>query len=127
MVQTETSPRGIADAPLRADSPSPDGRPLPLWQQFKPPPREIWAALPPGPTGAPVVGSAVEYLGHPLRTVWRGYECYGRAFTMRWFGFPLVWLIGPEGNRLVLSEQPRRLLWRPALASIVPLLGEGVL
>jgi cytochrome P450 len=46
---------------------------------------------------------------------------------MPWFGYPLVVLIGPEANRLILSEQPRSFLWRPALASLIPLLGEGVL
>jgi cytochrome P450 len=46
---------------------------------------------------------------------------------MPWFGYPLVVLIGPEANRLILSEQPRSFLWRPALASLIPLLGEGLL
>src|SRR5690242_2876620 len=92
-----------------------------------PPPAAVWERLPPGPRGLPIAGSAPAYVRDPIGTVTRCLESYGRAFSMAWFGYPLVWLIGPEGNRLILSEQPQKLLWRPALASLVPLLGDGLL
>jgi cytochrome P450 len=92
-----------------------------------PPPHAVWEHLPPGPRGRPVAGSALDYVRDPIRFVTRCHQTYGRAFTMAWFGYPLVWLIGPEGNRLILSGQPQKLLWRPALASLVPLLGEGLI
>src|SRR4051794_10950018 len=63
----------------------------------------------------------------PLGTLTRAHRAYGRTLPLSWFGYPLVLLIGPEGNRLVLSEQPRAFLWRPALYSLIPLLGEGLL
>jgi cytochrome P450 len=92
-----------------------------------PPPPAVWERLPPGPHGLPIAGSTLDYVRDPIGFVTRCYQTHGRAFTMAWFGYPLVWLIGPEGNRLILSEQPQKLLWRPALASLVPLLGEGLL
>ncbi|MBX5490551.1 MAG: cytochrome P450 [Chloroflexi bacterium] len=96
-------------------------------QRLRPLPRTAWERLPPGPRGLPVVGSALAYLRSPLRTVEQAHARYGRAFTLPWFGYPLVWLIGPEAHRLLLSEQPQRFLWRPALANLIPLLGEGLL
>jgi cytochrome P450 len=59
--------------------------------------------------------------------VTRCHQQYGRAFTFPWFGFPLVWLIGPDANRFLLSEQPGNLLWRPALSSLIPFLGDGLI
>src|SRR6185436_4654952 len=93
----------------------------------QPPPRAVWQRLPPGPRGRPIAGCALDYMRDPLGTLARAYRAFGRAFTMPWFGYPLVVLIGPEANRLILSEQPRSFLWRPALASLIPLLGEGLL
>jgi cytochrome P450 len=92
-----------------------------------PPPAAVWERLPPGPHGRPITGSTLDYVRDPLGFVTRCYDTYGRTFSMSWFGYPLVWLIGPEGNRLILSEQPQKLLWRPALSSLIPLLGEGLL
>src|SRR3954452_36223 len=92
-----------------------------------PPPPSVWERLPHGPHGRPIAGSTLGDLRDPIGFVTRCYETYGRAFTIAWFGYPLVWLIGPEGNRLILSEQPQKLLWRPALSSLIPLLGEGLL
>ena len=92
-----------------------------------PPPPAVWARLPPGPRGRPIAGNALDYVRDSIGFVTRCYQTYGRAFTMAWFGYPVIWLVGPEGNRLILSEQPQKLLWRPALASLVPLLGDGLL
>jgi cytochrome P450 len=109
----------VAEAPVR--------RRLAALAAFKPPSREVWAGLPPGPRGKPLVGCALDYMRDPLGTLTRAHRAYGRTLTLSWFGYPLVLLIGPEGNRLVLSEQPGAFLWRPALYSLIPLLGEGLL
>src|SRR5690349_13040347 len=85
---------------------------------FKPPPASIWEGLPPGPPGQPLLGCALDYMRDPLGTFVRAHRDYGRAFTLRWFGYPIVVLVGPEANRLILSEQPQSFLWRPALASL---------
>jgi len=94
---------------------------------FKSPLSKAWAGLPPGPRGQPIVGCALDYMRDPLGTLTRAQRTYGRTLTMSWFGYPLVLLIGSEGNRLVLSEQQGSFLWRPALYSLIPLLGEGLL
>src|SRR3954470_20740117 len=102
-------------------------RTLATLSAFKPPASEVGDGLPPGPRGKPLVGVALDYMRDPLGTLTRAHRAYGNTLTLPWFGYPLVLLIGPEGNRLVLSEQPRELLWRPALYSLIPLLGEGLL
>ncbi|HLH22538.1 MAG TPA: cytochrome P450 [Chloroflexota bacterium] len=104
----------------------------PRWMQAlgmaaPPPPPAVWERLPPRPPGRPIAGNTLDYVRDPIGFVTRCYQTYGHAFSLAWFGYPLVWLIGPEGNRLILSEQPQKLLWRPALASLIPLLGEGLL
>jgi cytochrome P450 len=97
------------------------------WLPAQPPPPAVWAQLPPGPRGQPLVGCALQYLRSPLGFITRCFRTYGRRFTVPWVGFPVVFLIGPDANRLMLSDQAANLLWRPALANLIPLLGEGVL
>ena len=92
-----------------------------------PPPPSVWQRLPPGPRGVPIAGSTLDWVRDPLGFVSRCHATYGRAFSLAWFGFPIVFLIGPEGNRLILSEQPQKLLWSPARSSLIPLLGEGLI
>jgi cytochrome P450 len=106
---------------------APARRTLAALAAFKPPSGKVWQGLPPGPRGQPIVGCALDYMRDPLGTLTRAHRAYGRTLTLSWFGYPLVLLIGPEANRLVLSEQPRSFLWRPALYTLIPLLGEGLL
>jgi cytochrome P450 len=73
------------------------------------------------------VGNAVAFGRDKLGFLERCYARYGHAFTVRIFGLPAVFLIGPEANRLLLGEQAENFLWRPAFANLVPLLGEGLL
>src|SRR5262249_15644634 len=94
------------------------------WLPAQPPPPAVWAQLPPGPRGQPLVGCALAYLRNPLGFVTRCFRSYVRSFTVPWVGFPVVFLIGPDANRLMLSDQAASLLWRPALANLIPLLGE---
>ncbi len=92
----------------------------------KPPPSPaVWRELPPGPRGRPVIGNGIDYLRDPMGFIRRCYETYGRTFTTVWFGYPMVWLGGPEGKRLSLSQHPEQFLYRPAYASLIDLLGEG--
>lgn len=57
----------------------------------------------PGSFGAPLVGEVPEFSADPVEFIWERYRRYGPVFRSQ-LGVPIVFLMGPEANRLVLHD-----------------------
>ena len=81
--------------------------------------------LPPGPPGKlPVVGHALPLFKNPAQFLMDCYQRYGPVFHIYLGDKPTVFLIGPEGNRFLLSSGFRHFHWRPATKMLARYLGE---
>ena len=86
--------------------------------------------LPPGPTSFPHFSYAMGKQLHenPLGTLMKYYEEYGPAFTLRFLGQEMVFLIGPEANQKILVTDYRDFSWEQGLlAELIPFIGYGLL
>ena len=73
------------------------------------------STLPPLVSGAkPVVGHAVEFMRDLDGLLARGYAEHGKLFSLRLFGKPAIYLVGPENSRFLFDETDRRLSIRTA-------------
>ncbi len=86
--------------------------------------------LPPGPTSFPHFSYSMgkELYENPLGTLMTYYEEYGPAFTLRFLGQEMVFLIGPEANQKILVSDYREFSWEEGLlAELIPFIGHGLL
>jgi cytochrome P450 len=70
---------------------------------------------------------AIDFQNKPLDMIREGHRRYGPIFSSMFMGSPIVWLLGPEANEMVLETHFDHFLWRPALGRVVALLGEGMI
>ena len=86
--------------------------------------------LPPGPTSFPHVSYELgkRLYDNPLGTLMGYYDEYGPAFTLRFLGQEMVFLIGPEANQKILVTDYRDFSWEEGLlAELIPFIGYGLL
>ncbi len=86
--------------------------------------------LPPGPTSFPHIsyGMGKDLYENPLGTLMTYYEEFGPAFTLRFLGQEMVFLIGPEANQMILTSDYRDFSWEHGLlAEMIPFIGYGLL
>jgi hypothetical protein len=71
--------------------------------------------------------SARAFLQDPYGTLFDLSQTYGPVFAIGYPPFEIVYLIGPEANRLLMVEQPEDFRWAEAYDLLVPIGGKGAL
>lgn len=83
--------------------------------------------LPPGPNGKfTELGQSIRLLRNPGKVLYRYYQEYGPIFRLSVGGKPCAFLIGPEGNKFVLTQGFKHFHWRPGTGMIAKYFGEAL-
>ena len=81
----------------------------------------------PGSFGKPFVGESKELFADDELFYWRRFERYGPIFKSCIAGRKFAYLMGPEANRLVMSDQADHFSTRLGWRFLEPLIGRGIL
>ena len=81
----------------------------------------------PGSFGKPFFGESKELFADDELFYWRRFERYGPIFKSRIAGQKFAYLMGPEANRLVMSDQADHFSTRLGWRFLEPLIGRGIL
>lgn len=82
---------------------------------------------PPGRRGFPVLGETGDWARDPLRFARERHERYGLVWRTHLLGRPTAVLLGPEGNRFILSTYMQQLSSREGWSkTITSLIGDGL-
>jgi retinoid hydroxylase len=81
----------------------------------------------PGSFGPPLLGESKELFQDDELFYWRRFERYGPIFKSCIEGRKFAYLIGPEANRMVLSEQSDHFSTRLGWHFMEPIMGRGIL
>jgi len=84
-------------------------------------------AIPPGPKGLPVLGSALEWRRDPLGFARKLHQTYGDMATIYVRHTPVIALFSPELIYYVLVENARNFYKRASDINLLQVLGEGLL
>ncbi len=83
--------------------------------------------LPPGQSGAPLIGEIREWLADPLVFAQERAARYGPIWRTHLLGRPCVVLLEPEGNRFMLASGAQHFSWREGWGrSMLRLMGGGL-
>jgi cytochrome P450 len=84
--------------------------------------------LPPGKMGLPVIGETPEFVFNPTKFVVKRRALYGSIFKSHILGAPLVFMVGPEALRFVLSSHKNHFTSREGWPrGVLLLMGESLL
>lgn len=86
------------------------------------------AGLPPGSL-APSIPQTTAFQRDPLSWLLERYNHHGPVFKFRLLHRPMVVLLGPEANHLVLVSQAESFSWRTGMfgEALTPVLGDGLI
>ncbi len=81
-----------------------------------------------GPAPKPIIGATLDFERDPLGFVTGLHQTYGRAATAHFIGgFSIVAFFTPAAARYILTENPRNFTSREFNATLINLLGDGLL
>jgi cytochrome P450 len=81
----------------------------------------------PGPAALPWMGSPRAFLTHPGGFYLRNFHRFGPIFRTRLFGMPIVAMIGPEANRMILADRRECFSHAQGYQMVTEILGDGLL
>lgn len=75
----------------------------------------------------PLLGGARELLAHPGKYLLDGYRRLGPVFEVRFFHLPIIALLGPDANRMILVDRREAFSHAEGYAIVRKVLGDGLL
>src|SRR5215470_16225458 len=79
------------------------------------------SSTPPFLPGLPLIGNAHQFLTDPVPLLQRGYQQYGRIFSVRLGNKPMAVLLGPEYNRIFFEQTDKLLSMREGYPFLLPM------
>ncbi len=76
--------------------------------------------------GLPLVGHFIEFSGNPVATILRGYKEMGPAFTMRFLGFNMTFLVGWKAHSPFFAADDDQLSQNEPYKFMTPIFGKGI-
>lgn len=81
------------------------------------------APTPPALPGFPLLGNALDFRRDPIDVVWRGYERFGRVFSIRLGLKPIAVILGPANNQFFFTQTDTILSMREVYKFVIPMFG----
>jgi sterol 14alpha-demethylase len=79
---------------------------------------------PPALPGFPLLGNALDFRRDPIDVVRRGYERFGRVFSIRLGPKPIAVILGPANNKFFFTQTDTMLSMREVYKFVIPMFGE---